>query len=202
MSNETEEFWAGHFGHEYLMRNQVEWQKRIPFYQRIFDMTRFERVLELGCNAGWNLRAIAAVDDRVLLHGCDVNDAALHEAEKALPLAYFDLCPARDLIDFYGPGYICKLTMTAGVLIHIPEQEIWDVMRSMVQLSGEYVLAIEYDADKSEEVNYRGHTGRLWRRPYGQMYQSLNMKLIHSCKLGPEDGFGPGCTAWLLRKEA
>lgn len=202
MSIETEQFWAGDFGKSYLERNQVDWTKRIPFYRRIVEMTNCESVFDLGCNAGWNLRAIEKVDQDIEFTGCDVNQDALNEAKAAIPYGEFDICPARDIVEFYGEEWKRHLTMTAGVLIHIPEQEIWDVMRSMVRLSGEYVLAIEYDADKTEEVTYRGHSGRLWRRPYGPMYQSLHMNLIYTCKLGPEEGFGPGCTAWLLRREA
>lgn len=202
MSNETEQFWAGDFGKAYLERNQVDWTKRIPFYCRIVEMTNCVDVFELGCNAGWNLRAIGRVDQDIEIRGCDVNGDALIEASKAISYGDFEICAARDIVTFYGPDWKHHLTMTAGVLIHIPEEEIWEVMRSMVALSSEYVLAIEYDSDKTEEVTYRGHSGRLWRRPYGPMYQSLRMHLIYSCKLGPEDGFGPGCTAWLLRKEA
>ncbi len=198
MSNETETFWAGSFGHEYLQRNRVEWEKRIPFYKTVHDLTKFKSVLEVGCNAGWNLRAIGKVDAGIELEGCDVNETALIEAEEALPQADLYQVPAREILEFYGE-WSRDLVMTAGLLIHIPEEEIMPLMQDIVTVADEFVLAIEYDNPSSEEIDYRGHTGRLWRRPYGQMYQALGLTQILTQPLGPAEGFGPNCTAWLLR---
>jgi len=199
MSTETEQFWAGKFGNEYLERNQVDWQKRVPFFRKILTMTEIDSVLEVGCNAGQNLRAIQQVDPMISLAGCDVNITAGLEAEIALPSADITVAAANDLIETYC-GYTFDLVMTAGVLIHIPSDEIRSVMKSIVDLSNRWVLAIEYSSDLAEEVNYRGHAGKLWKRPYGGIYQDLGLKPVHWCLLGHDDGFGELCTAWLLTK--
>ena len=78
----TEDFWAGQFGNEYLQRNQVNWQDRVPFWQSAVEFCAPTNALEVGCNAGWNLRAIQSVDQSIELYGVDVNAAAV----EALPL--------------------------------------------------------------------------------------------------------------------
>lgn len=201
MSTETEQFWAGDFGEQYLQRNHVDWEKKVPFYKQILAITKARSVLELGCNAAWNLRALYKANQNIELSGCDINELAIDQARKSLPMADIEYCRAIDLAQKYANyGWTFDLVMTAGVLIHIPPEEIREVMQQIVEVSNEYVLAIEYTADKEEEVLYRGHDGKLWRRPYGQMYKELGLSIILGKALGEADGFGPGCMAWLLRK--
>ncbi len=58
--SETEEksVWAGEFGDNYTARNRVNWMARTPFWATIMDKTGARSILEVGCNAGWNLSAI------------------------------------------------------------------------------------------------------------------------------------------------
>ena len=201
MTQETEQFWAGQFGNEYLERNQVVWQKRIPFFRKIIQLAMPEGVLEVGCNAGWNLRAIAKADPNIELAGCDINEIAVDLAMDALPQADIELCPATEIEGRFSFGEVgFDLVMTAGVLIHIPPADLKDVMEAIVATANEYILAVEYNNPAEEEINYRGHEGKLWKRPYGELYGEMGLQLIYTCPLGPDDGFGEGCTAWLLKK--
>lgn len=201
MSTETEEFWAGEFGDQYLERNRVEWRKRVPFFSRIIKLTDIKSVLEVGCNAGQNLLAIQKAGNIIDLAGCDVNLTAALDAELALPSADIVIAAANDIPSTFE-GQTFDMVMTAGVLIHIPSHEILNVMRSIVEMSNRWVLAIEYDSPTAEEINYRGHAGRLWKRPYGLIYESLGLRWAYMTHLGEHDGFGPGCTAWLMKKES
>ena len=194
MTNEHEAFWAGEFGDAYLERNQVRWQDRIPFWQRIHALTRAETALELGCNAGWNMLALRAACPDIKMLGLDVNEAAVQAALKA------------DLIALRGPatepGQLWKdgafdLVFTVGVLIHIPPQELQELMQSNITASRRYVLAVEYEADQETELAYRGHTGRLWKRPYGEIYEQMGMRLVAAGDPGPAFD---RCHYWLMRK--
>ena len=195
--NKQETQWAGEFGNEYVARNRVEWEKRAPFWQRVIDITSAAEFLEVGVNAGWNLRAIRSVSDEIAMTGIDVNHAALLEAAGA----GFDVeaASANELLSVFGDN-CSELVFTAGVLIHIPPEEIHEVMRQIAIASKQFVVAIEYPADREEEVNYRGNADMLWRRPYGDMYQALGFDLIESGELGEADGFGDGCKFWILEK--
>jgi len=189
----TAEFWKGDFGESYTARNRVDWRRRIPFWRDVMELTGARSVFEFGCNSGWNLSAIKRSYHDVQTYGVDVNDVALQQAELA-----------GHSVDRAGDGPVLEhehnafdLTFTAGVLIHIAPEDILETMTDIANLSAQYVLAVEYAADKEEEVEYRGHSGKLWRRPFGRMYQDLGIKQVASWPAG--DGFD-NCTAWLMSK--
>ena len=187
------DLWAGGFGQAYTARNRVDWQKRVPFWNAIMTATGAETVLEVGCNAGWNLRAIREAAPAVTVAGIDVNPVAIAEAQAdGLNAA---LLPATSL-SLSGEF---DLALTAGVLIHIPPQDLGDVMDRIIQASRRYVLAVEYAADTETEVLYRGHSAALWKRPFGAMYEAKGLKMIDQGFVSKADGFDD-CTYWLLEK--
>lgn len=191
--SETTDFWSGDFGDQYIKRNRYDWRKRIPFWDRLVAKYGFRSAYEVGCNVGYNLSAIkhSIHGYNVQLAGEDVNEDAAWIARTAgLDVLWFSrtLCSAST-----------ELVFTAGVLIHIAPQDLKAFMQRIVDASCDYVLAIEYEAEQEEEVIYRGHAGKLWKRPYGRMYEAMGLKLVETGKVGKEDGFDD-CTFWLLRK--
>lgn len=191
MTTPQENFWAGDFGREYTARNRVDWSKRVPFWEDMIMWTGARSALEIGCNCGWNLRALNSIDPGLELTGIDVNSGALEEAIQAGYDVYE--CPAVD-VGRKLPAH-ADLVFSAGVLIHIGEDQISAVMDSIIAASKQYVLAIEYASDVSEEVPYRGHSERLWRRPFGKMYEAKGLKLIETGEAG--EGFDR-CVYWLM----
>ena len=169
--------WAGQGGNDYHTRNWVDWRKRIPFWYSIMEKTSARSVLELGCGPGWNLSAIHRMHSDVVLGGVDVNPKARYIAESA------------GLIVGSTPMFDAELTFTVGCLIHIPRDEIESVMQSMIDNSYKWVLSVEYEAVKEVEVEYRGQSDLLWKRPYGQMYETMGLTEIAFGKVGPDDGF-------------
>lgn len=193
MLTQEEQFWAGDFGVEYVARNRVVWQDRMPLWQDILERTGARSVLEVGCNAGWNLRALRAVDRQLELKGVDVNDEALVEAG----IAGLDVeAMSGALVGAKWPRQF-DLVFTAGVLIHVGPDALRPVMDSIVNASARYVLAIEYEHDTEQEIIYRGHAGKLWKRPFGDLYQGMGLKLVDT---GVAEGFDR-CTYWLLERE-
>lgn len=195
--SETTEFWAGDFGTSYTARNRVDWRARIPFWDRLVAKYGFRSVYEVGCNAGWNLSAIkhSIHGYNVQLWGEDVNQSALDQAESA----GLTVVLSGRIEEIHLPPY--ELVFTSGVLIHIAPQDLKAFMQRIVDASCDLVLAIEYESEQEEEVEYRGHSGKLWRRPYGKLYQDMGLELIETGKLDDKDGFDKnGVTFWLLRK--
>ena len=88
------------------------------------------------------------------------------------------------------------MAITSGVLIHIATPDLARTMRAIVEVSRKWVVAVEYDSPDEQEVVYRGHAGKLWRRPYGEIYQALGLHLVEQ---GQADGFD-NCQFWLLQK--
>lgn len=191
----TISYWQGEAGDAYTQRNRVDWAKRIPFWKAIIEDLKPGSVLEVGCNAGWNLRAIRAVDPSLRLQGVEPNTAAATETQDADLMVWgFELFNLPVDVEF-------DLVATVGVLIHIPPTALPNMMREIVSWSNRYVLAVEYEAEAETEIPYRGEMGLLWKRPYGKLYEAMGLKVIHTCHLPPESGFD-NCTYWLLEKPA
>ena len=171
MSNGIE-LWRGEFGDEYTKRNQVDWRKRIPFWYGITHATGARSVLEVGCNAGWNLSAIKHTDGpRVRVAGTDINEAALAQAHAAGLEVY-------NCLDFRAVPGKFELVFTAGVLIHIEPQHVREVMASIIDKSYRWVLAVEYESEYEEAIPYRGHEDKCWKRPYHKLYMDLGLHLV------------------------
>ena len=189
----TEDFWAGQFGAEYLERNKVDPRTRLDFWRSAVEFCEPHSVLEVGCNRGHNLLAIQMANPSAELFGLDVNAAAVEEARQVGIEARVGSASA--LAGLYEADSM-DLVFTAGVLIHIAPQDLEGVMRGIVATSGKYVLAVEYFAEQEEEVEYRGHSGKLWKRPFGKLYQDLGLTLLSE---GVAGGFD-SCAYWLLSK--
>lgn len=181
------QFWAGPEGTAYTARNNFDYRIRLPFWKKIVEATAATTFLEVGCNRGANLRCIrevAPLDSAMT--GVDVNQDAINEAQ----MAGFDvaLCEASGIVDLLGKK-CAQLTFTCGVLIHIPPKELETVMKRIVETAIDYVLCVEYDAPEEQHVLYRGHKDKLWRRPYGKLYEELGCSTVETGELGKNDGF-------------
>lgn len=191
--NEQEQWWQGEAGDAYTERNRVNWLLRVPFWTNIIARTGAQHVFEAGCNFGANLVALRSVGVKAIA-GCEINPVALAQARNlGFHVAYERAINVGAFQDMYD------LTFTAGVLIHIPPGEIEATMDAIARASRKYILAIEYFAEDETEVEYRGARERLWKRPYGCLYQNLGLNEVASGYLKAEDGFD-NCHWWLLRK--
>lgn len=189
----TTDLWSGNFGEAYIERNRIDWRPRVEFWQSAVEFCTPATVFEFGCNIGLNLHAIQSVAPNTELYGVDVNLKAINEARGH----GFEVQQVgqHGLAGLYEPGSM-DLVFTAGVLIHIAPPDLERTMRDLIDLSGRYVLAIEYHADQEEEIEYRGHQGALWKRPYGALYVNLGLNLLSQ---GPAGGFD-NCEYYLLEK--
>jgi hypothetical protein len=180
--------WAGEFGDEYTKRNQVEWRKRRPFWTDMMTKTGARSVFEMGANAGWNLSAIREMAPHTTVCGNDINESAARQAQMAG-------LNVVNILDFTKiPGKF-EMVFTAGVLIHIETEHLAEVMKGLIDKSFRFILAVEYPSDEEEKIDYRG--AGCWKRPYGELYQGMGLKLV------AHGGAGPGfdnCQYWLLEK--
>lgn len=189
--NAQEQFWAGDPGKAYTDRNRVRWRQRMPFWQRVDEITGARSYYEFGCNAGWNLSAIRAVNPTVAVSGHDINGDAISRATFA----------GLDDVSLEKPGaqhwvYARELAFTAGVLIHIAPDNLRAFMQRVIDASCIWVLAVEYEAEAETEIEYRGQRGLLWKRPFGKIYESMGLRTVAEFDA---EGFDR-CRAWLMEK--
>ena len=157
-----------------------------------------QRVLEVGCNTGANLRWIAPHLASGETYGVDINQEALAQLRANVPGVSAVSAPAREL-PFRDRWF--DLAFTTGVLIHQPESTLPLVMAEVVRVSRRYVLCGEYYAPETVEVPYRGVSGALFKRDYGGIYRELfpELRLIDEGSLGRSEGWDD-VTWWLFEK--
>jgi hypothetical protein len=167
----------------------VDWGKRVPFFKHILEITGARSVLEFGCGPGWNLSACKRAYNDVETYGIEINDGAANMAINA------DLW----ITDEMALGPVSELVFTTGCLIHIPSEDISDIMQQLIDKSYRYIMSIEYEAPEEKEIEYRGQSGLLWKRPYIEMYESMGLTLLERGKLQDDVGFD-NCTYGLFVK--
>ena len=196
MTTQQEALWAGDFGLNYTKRNMVDWRKRVPFWKDIMDRTGARSVLEVGCNAGWNLTALQQAAPWCSPRGLDINTPAIAKAGAAGLKGYVGT--AKDALPNWAGDF--ELVFTAGVLIHVSPEDIDQMMKNIVTLSNRWVLAVEYESEAEAEVLYRGEKDMLWKRPFGRLYQDMGLRLVGpQYVVGPDQAFD-NCTVSLLEK--
>lgn len=191
--------WKGRFGEEYTQRNEFDWRERVdPFRSMLTDID-VEKILEVGCNRGYNLIAISKVlNEKANLVGIEPNMDALKVARKSSSEIGFLEGSAYDIP--LKNGYF-DLCFTSGVLIHVPPEKIDTAISEICRVSKQYILSIEYYSEEEKEVEYRGEKNMLWKRDFLRCYKSQfpDISLVRKGYWGPEDGFDR-CHWWLLKK--
>ena len=191
--------WKGEFGDEYTDRNAINWRDRLEAFQAMVGELPVTRVLEIGCNQGHNLVALAHVFGKQCdLVGLDANTYALGRAHKA----EVDLqVVSGNVLELPFKGAQFDLVFTAGLLIHLPLAELPKGISAIYNASGRYILAVEYWDEKETSIPYRGIDEMLWKRDFLQHYQSQfpDLELIGSGFWDQENGFDRSHW-WLLEK--
>ena len=183
-----EDLWAGEFGDAYIARNVEAGAGRDRFWAALLERYPVSSVLEVGCNVGANLQWLVRLLDSSHVHGVDVNEQALTILRRRLPGVHAIISPARSLP--FEDGSV-DLAFTSGVLIHQPDSALRNVMSELVRVARNLVLAIEYHADETVEVPYRGQSGALFKRDYAALYQSYfpQLEWLEGGFLGKDDGW-------------
>jgi pseudaminic acid biosynthesis-associated methylase len=183
-----EQLWAGEFGNAYLHRNISAAEGRAPFWDDIAARFPFGSVLEVGCTQGDNLIHLARHVPAERIWGVDINPVVLDHLRGHVPGTHPVLGVARDLP---FPDDSFDLVVTVGLLIHIPDDTLEQVLAELVRVSRRWVLSGEYHADEQTEVVYRGHEHVLFKRDYGRLFQESfpQLRLAEDRFLTKDEGF-------------
>lgn len=161
---EQEAFWAGKFGDEYVSRNQGArlLASNIAFFSKIlFRTVGVESLIEFGANIGMNLQAIRTLLPDVELSAIEINRQAADELERLDPITVY----RQSILDF-DPERTWDLALIKGVLIHIDPDSLPEVYDRLYRSSGRYICVAEYYNPSPMHVEYRGHTGKLFKRDF------------------------------------
>ena len=199
----TEGFWREEFGDEYHERQKQNDVgsviSNIALFSKILSKTKgVSRVIEFGCGTGQNMEAINLLGKDMAIIGVEINE----EAALQVPVGYIF---RQSIFDFQPPKISnVDLAFTKGVGIHIPPEDIDKLYDVLYRSSNRYILMAEYYNPIPVEVEYRGHSGKLWKRDFaGEIMDKYpDLELIDYGFVYHKDQFPQDDLTWfLLSKE-
>jgi len=164
MKTEQEAFWAGSFGDEYTARNQgprILAANRALFADVLRRTREVRSIVELGANAGNNLRALRDLLPEAHLTGVELNGTAAEALTAWGGAEVFH----QSLLEFH-PARTWDLVLVKGTLIHLQPERLPDAFAVVEGCAARYVCFVEYYNPAPVEVPYRGHAGRLFKRDF------------------------------------
>lgn len=175
---EQEAFWAGEFGSQYIGRNDGDalLAANLAFFARAMQQTRaVNSCMEFGANIGMNLRALKLLYPHQEQWGIEINAQAGVQlaghigAQHVLQTSILDFSPAR----------VWDLVLIKTVLIHINPEFLPAVYEALYRSTGRYLMVAEYYNQAPVQVNYRGHSERLFKRDFAgeilEKYKDLRL---------------------------
>ena len=179
-STEQELFWSGQFGEQYIERNCSEFldSANINLFSEIFSNFVFQpkTLIEFGANIGNNLKAIKKICPHCKTIGVEINSKAAQILKEA---NYCDLTINDTILNIDSSKYKADISMTKGVLIHINPDSLPKVYEKLYECSNKYIIVNEYYNPTPVEINYRGHSNKLFKRDFAgeimNKYPDLNL---------------------------
>ena len=202
-STDQEVFWQSDFGDEYTDRNRGQrWlASNSALFSRIVARTKGIRsVLELGPNIGLNLVPLRGLLPDAELSAVEINERAAAELRSSIP----DIDLHQTSILEFSPTRTWDLVFTKGVLIHIDPDALPSVYSKMYESSDRYVLVAEYYSPRPEELPYRGHSGKLFKRDFaGELLDQFpDLQLLdYGFAYHRDPNFPQDDTTWFLMQK-
>jgi len=119
--------------------------KRSKFYVDQLRQYNFESIFEVGYFAARNLYYIQQAFSSVKLAGLEINPKAVKFAKEKLGQDSDLLC--MDLYDMDDIKETYDIVFSSGVLIHVPTDNIKDVLEKMIRRANKYVMHIEQNGN-------------------------------------------------------
>jgi pseudaminic acid biosynthesis-associated methylase len=208
---EQTEVWKSEFGREYTDRNTFDSEALDELYRKNYGVIRREinerslrdiakeaSFLEVGCNTGNQLLLLQQMGYSNL-SGVELQPYALEIARKRLPGVSLKLGSALALPHADSSF---DVVFTSGVLIHISPHDLPRALDEIHRCSRTYIWGMEYYAPEVTEVNYRSHSGLLWKMDYARGYLERfpDLDLVREQRLPYRENANVD-TVFLLRKK-
>jgi pseudaminic acid biosynthesis-associated methylase len=205
------EVWKGEFGREYTDRNTFDVNALDSLYRKNYGLTRTQinqeflhgiskeaSFLEVGCNNGNQLLLLQRMGYSNL-SGVELQPYALEVARSRIQ--NISLAQGSALA-IPREDALFDVVFTSGVLIHIAPQDLPRAMDEIHRCARTFIWGMEYYAPTVTEVNYRSHSGLLWKMDYAQCYlqRFKDLELVREQHVPYLEGSNVD-TVFLLRKK-
>lgn len=174
--------WSTTFGKEYTDRNLLNVNEMEELHEKYYGISRTKineqflgqlnrniRILEVGCNIGTQLVCLQKMGF-INLYGIELQSYAVELSK--INTNRINIIQGNALDIPFKDKYF-DLVFTSGVLIHIGEQSLPDVMREIYRCSSKYIFGFEYYSEKRTEIDYRGNKDLLWKDNFPRFYADI-----------------------------
>lgn len=196
---EQEQFWAGEFGDDYIARNQNKEliASNAVLFATILQKTRgVHSIIEFGSNIGNNLRAIRVLCPNADLSAIEINASAVEHLKAIENLTVYH----QSILEFI-PQEKKDFVFIKGVLIHINPDMLPVVYKKLYETSSRYICIAEYYNPIPMELNYRGHSEKMYKRDFAgeilDLYPDLEL-VSYGFGYHRDPNFDQGDTTWFL----
>jgi SAM-dependent methyltransferase len=158
---------------EYTTENEDIFQKELGDLIYHISLTLgATRILELGCNAGNNLRSFPIDYD---VNGLDMNKVALEKAKKIHKNFNFY---EGSLLDVPFDNSEFDLVFTRGVLIHINQSDMDLAVKEMFRVSKKWIFNLEYFGEDGKEIDWKRGKDLLWYRDMNKWWSKYDAEIV------------------------
>jgi len=126
------------------------------------DFLPIERLLEIGCNAGPNLKLIRESNEEIELHGIDISPVAIERAKVNVPSAFVKLGDYEDLP--WGEN-VFDGVLADAVLLYADPDKFKKVLEEINRVAERFVILVERYAKEDSIV------GHVWGRDYKKYFE-------------------------------
>jgi spore coat polysaccharide biosynthesis protein SpsF len=198
---DTEDFWRGNFGNNYNKRNLNLVENNYNMFSHICNKNlankNINSIIEFGAGTGQNLIALKKIFLNTKFAAVEINKEAINELKNIQDLVIFE----NSIFDFIVGDY--DLVLTKGLLIHIQPEMLQEAYKILYNCSRKYILICEYYNPTLIEINYRGNSGKLWKRDFaGEILDNYSdLELIDYGFVYHKDKFPQDDISWFLMKK-
>lgn len=167
--------------------NDNEDKKQVELSKFIYHLAiglGTKRICEAGCNVGNNISSFPNYFD---VHGVDMNKYALEKAKKKYPNFKFQL---ESIKKTSYPDSFFDLVFTRGILIHIPEKEVDDVLIELLRISKKWIFNLEYFGTDGKMIKWKRGDDLLWYRNMCKRWSKFDVDIISDVDIPQEIDYG------------
>lgn len=133
-----------------------------------------KKVLEIGCNVGNNLKYLKGFSE---CHGMDFSDFAIKKGLELNPHINFKLSDVTIPFPYLNDEF--DVVVTRGLLIHIPNHKIQDVLKQIYRVSSKYIINIEYFGEDGKPIEeQRFGNNFVWFRDMRKLWSKFKCQIL------------------------
>jgi hypothetical protein len=169
----------------YTEENKEKSQKELSKF--IYHMSlglNAKTILEGGCNIGNNLLGFPS---NVNVTGIDLNEKAIEMAKSKFSTFNFKV---GSLLKIPFPDSSFDIVFTRGVLIHIPNESMAQVVKELHRVSKKWIFNLEYFGEDSKMISWKRGDDLLWYRDMKVWWKNFDVEIISETDIPEELDFG------------